>query len=103
MYTLPVVVPPVTHKSAVLHEALSDVWKLAEERLVEADNVVVFGYSCPALDFESANLLTRAHRKRRPGSSLSVIDPNGAVLTRYIDVLAPSRLSYYASGHEYLA
>ncbi len=77
VYTLPVIIPPVTHKSSVLHKALDPVWTLAETRLIEADDVVVFGYSCPPLDFESANLMTRAQRQRGEGSSLSVIDPNG--------------------------
>lgn len=54
VYTLPVVVPPVTHKSSVLHNALGPVWTLAERRLATADDDVVFGYSCPPLDFESA-------------------------------------------------
>jgi hypothetical protein len=78
------------------------VWALAEQLLAEAEHVVIFGYSCPALDFESANLLTRAHRARGDDASLSVIDPNGAVATRYIDLLCPSRLSYYASAGDYL-
>lgn len=102
VYTLPVVVPPVTHKSSVLHTALGPVWTLAEQRLIEADHVIAFGYSCPALDFESANLLTRAQRQRPKGSRLSLIDPNGAVVTRYIDLLCPTRLDYYASAHDYL-
>jgi hypothetical protein len=102
MYTLPVVVPPVSHKSAVLPRVLAPVWALAEERIATADDVVVFGYSCPALDFESANLLTRAHRARAEDATLSIIDPNGAVATRYIDLLSPKRLSYYASAHDFL-
>jgi hypothetical protein len=102
VYTLPVVVPPVNHKSAVLPRALGPVWALAEQRLAQADDVVVFGYSCPALDFESANLLTRAHRARADDATLSIIDPNGAVATRYIDLLSPKRLSYYATAHDFL-
>jgi hypothetical protein len=101
-YTLPVIVPPVNHKSAVLPSPLGPVWALAEKRLATADHVVVFGYSCPALDFESANLLTRAHRARPDSSTLSVIDPNGAVATRYIDLLVPERLSYYATAGDFL-
>jgi hypothetical protein len=101
VYTLPVVVPPVNHKSAVLHQALGDVWTLAEQRLVEADSVVIFGYSCPALDFESSNLLRRA-QLQRSGSGLSVIDPDGAVASRYVNLLGPARLNYYRSAHEFL-
>ena len=102
-YTLPVIVPPVNHKSAVLPSALGPVWALAERLLAEAEHVVIFGYSCPALDFESANLLTRAHRASGENATLSVIDPNGTVATRYIDLLAPRRLSYYASAADYLS
>ena len=101
-YTLPVVVPPVSHKSAVLPKPLGPVWRLAEKRIADADDVVVFGYSCPPLDFESANLITRGHRARSAEATLSVIDPNGAVAMRYIDLLAPKRLSYYASAHDFL-
>jgi hypothetical protein len=101
-YTLPVIVPPVTHKSSVLPDALAPVWALAERRLIEADHVIVFGYSCPPLDFESANLLVRAQRRRAPDARLSIIDPNPAIASRYIELLAPSRLSYYADAKAFL-
>jgi hypothetical protein len=103
VYALPVVVPPVTHKSSVLPTALGPVWALAEERLAEADRVVVFGYSCPALDFESANLLRRSQERRSKKASFTVIDPDGAVANRYITLLGLSRLYYYASAHDYLS
>jgi hypothetical protein len=101
-YTLPVIVPPVNHKSAVLPDALNPVWALAERLIADADDIVIFGYSCPALDFESANLLTRAHRACAESTTLSVIDPNGSVANRYIDLLAPKRLSYYATASDFL-
>jgi len=102
VYTLPVVVPPVTHKSSVQHNAVARIWTLAKRRLIEADDLVVFGYSCPPLDFESANLLARAQRQRSDSSTISVIDPAGSVATRYIDLLAPKRLRYYATAHDFL-
>jgi hypothetical protein len=102
-YTLPVIVPPVNHKSSVLPAALAPVWAIAEAAIADADRMVVFGYSCPALDFEAANLLTRSHRARAPSANLAVIDPDGAVATRYIDLLGPRRLSYYKTAADYLA
>jgi hypothetical protein len=102
LYTLPVVVPPVNHKSSVMPTPLGSIWALAEQRLIEAQQVIVFGYSCPALDFESANLLTRAELKRSTPARFSVIDPNGAVATRYISLLSPSQLSYFSSGSAFL-
>ncbi len=100
-YTLPVVVPPVTHKSAVLHRDMQPVWSEAEQAIREADEVVIFGYSCPSLDFESSNQLRRAQRKQR--ARVSVIDPNGAIAARYIELLTPQRLSYYPSAAAFLA
>lgn len=61
-FTFPIVVPPVVHKSGILHNDLKPIWSLAGERLRAADRVVIFGYSCPANDWESANLLSRALR-----------------------------------------
>lgn len=101
-YALPVVVPPVNHKSSVLPNALNPMWTMAEKRLSDAEQVVVFGYSCPALDFESANLLRRAHRRRAGRAEIAVIDPNGAVLTRYVSLLELNQLGYFASGAAFL-
>jgi hypothetical protein len=100
-YTLPVVIPPVTHKSAVLHQAMQTVWSEAENALRAADELVVFGYSCPQLDFESSNQLKRALHGR--DTRVSVIDPNGAIAARYIELLAPQRLSYFPSASAFLA
>ncbi len=99
-YTLPVVVPPVTHKSAVLHEAMQAVWREAEEAVRQCDELVIFGYSCPQLDFESSNQLRRAQRNSK--AHISVIDPNGAVAARYIDLLRPEKLSYFPSAGAFL-
>jgi hypothetical protein len=63
----------------------------------------VFGYSCPALDFESANLLRRAGKQRSDAPMWTVIDPSGEVATRYISLLGLSQLSYYQYAHDYLA
>jgi len=99
-YALPVVVPPVTHKSAVLHDDLRGIWRLAEHALEAADDLVIFGYSCPPLDFESANQLRRAERKR--SSKISVIDPDAGIAARYIELLNPEGMSYFRSAKAYL-
>jgi len=99
-HALPVVVPPVTHKSAVLHEDLKNLWRLAEQALEEADEVVIFGYSCPPLDFESANQLRRASREH--SFKTVVIDPDGQIAARYIDLMSPDGLAYFSSAHAFL-
>lgn len=99
-HALPIVVPPVTHKSAVLHSDLRGVWRKAEQSLERADELVIFGYSCPPLDFESANQLRRSERKSH--AKVSVIDPNGAIAARYIELLDPQSLNYFRSAKAYL-
>jgi hypothetical protein len=103
MYTLPVIVPPVSHKSSVLHQDMGHLWQLAEASLRAADELIVFGYSCPANDVESSNQLRRAQAGRPTRANVSVIDPASSVADRYITLLEAKYLHYYASGHDFLA
>lgn len=102
LYTAPVIVPPVSHKSAVLHDDVAALWRLSEEALTQADEIVVFGYSCPALDFESSNQLRRSQRARSKQPTVKLIDPDPAVASRYVDLLLARRLHYFSSGHVFL-
>lgn len=101
-FTFPIVVPPVVHKSGILHEDLKPLWRLAEERLESADRVIIFGYSCPMNDWESANLVCRALTDNRGLTEISVIDPDPAVLLRYVELGNLSNVSYYRSAAAYL-
>lgn len=103
MYTLPVIVPPVSHKSAVLHDSMKTLWRRAETRLRNADEIVVFGYSCPALDFESSNQLRRSQINRPHKPAISLIDPDPTTVARYIGLLGATRLGYYASAHDFVS
>jgi hypothetical protein len=102
MYTLPVIVPPVSHKSSVLHNDMGHLWQLAERKLREADELVVFGYSCPLSDVESSNQLRRAQAGRAKPANISIIDPAPAVSDRYITLVEAKCLHYYASGLHFL-
>jgi hypothetical protein len=103
MYTLPVIVPPVSHKSSVIHPNVLELWRHSETRLREADELVIVGYSCPALDLESSNQLRRASILGSASENVCVVDPNGAVAERFIWLLGARRLRYYASAHDFLA
>jgi hypothetical protein len=97
-HTLPVVVPPVTHKSGILHRRVRKIWNYAEEALVNANDIVIFGYSCPALDFESSNLIQRSWRRNKKCKKISIIDPDSSVLKRYVDLITPENVCYYPSA-----
>jgi hypothetical protein len=77
-------------------------WRLSEQALTQADEIVVFGYSCPALDFESSNQLRRSQRARSKQPTVKLIDPDPAVASRYVDLLLAKRLHYFSSGHVFL-
>lgn len=99
--TLPVIVPPVTHKSGILHDSIRPLWTKANNAMRRANEVVIFGYSCPAMDFESSNLIQRS-LKIRSYEALWVIDPDPGVLTRYIELIKPDQITYYPSARDYL-
>jgi hypothetical protein len=100
-HTLPVIIPPINHKSAILHNSIEPLWRRAEKTLKKADEVLIFGYSCPPTDFESSNLIKRSLRNG-VHEALWVIDPNPNVLTRYIELVKPDQITYYPSAKDYL-
>lgn len=102
LYTLPVIVPPVSHKSSVLHDGMRELWRLSEQALHDADEIVVFGYSCPPLDFESSNQLRRSQMNRTHRPSVCLIDPDPAIAARYISLLQAECLHYYASARTFI-
>ena len=101
-FTFPIVVPPVVHKSGILHDEMKPVWSLAEEQLKNADRVIIFGYSCPPNDWESANLICRALTGQKRRAEVAVINPDPGVLLRYVELGSLASVNYYASASAYL-
>jgi hypothetical protein len=101
-YAFPVVIPPVINKSAILPAVFGKVWKDAESQLKDSEHVIVFGYSCPIFDHESANLMTRCLRSNDTLDHLTIIDPNAAVIERYADLSHAQHIDYYRDVETYL-
>jgi hypothetical protein len=101
-FMFPIIVPPVIHKSEIFHDDIKMLWKHAETALQTCNDLVIFGYSCSALDFESSNLFKRACRKNSALENITIIDPSSEVLKRYVDLLKPRRLSYYTSAKNFI-
>lgn len=102
-YTFPLIIPPVTHKAGIIPNKIGSVWSEAEVALKNAHNIVVFGYSCPEIDFESANLLRRTIRQNSNLAKFNVIDPNPKVFDRYVELTQLDSLFYFRSAKAYLA
>lgn len=101
-YTFPLVIPPVTHKAGILHQDIQPLWSKAETALKNAEKIVVFGYSCPDSDFESANLLRRTIQKNTNLREFHIIDPNPSVFQRYVDITQFDGLHYFKSVDAYV-
>lgn len=101
-YIFPIMVPPVVHKAGVLHNDLKMIWKYAEETLTSANNIIIFGYSCPQADTESANLIRRTIKLNSELERVSIIDPNPAVMERYIDLMKICSIRYYTEAEAYI-
>ena len=99
-FTHPLIIPPVAHKAAFLRSSLVGVWANAHKALQAATDVVIFGYSCPPQDVESANLISGVFH-RNPSARVSVIDPSSATFRRYIDLTGMDSLHFYRSARAF--
>lgn len=105
VYALPIVVPPVPQKTSLLPAFLDPVWDAAREKLANADVVVVFGYSCPRLDAESANLLRQSLVKGKC-ARLVIVNPDPNVAVRFAELMgrhAGCHLTYIPLAADLLA
>lgn len=101
-YTLPVVVPPLTHKSATLHRLVKSLWAIAEVAFRKANAIVIFGYSCPAVDHASCNLFRRSLIGRATLEDVVIIDPDPNVVVRYSTLIEPKKVHYYPDARYFL-
>ena len=102
-FTFPIIVPPVVNKSSILHQALAPIWKAAYRALSAAERVIVFGYSCPHADQESANLISRALKRNKELKDLTVIDPVTGPFDRFAELTAAQVMHYFRSAKSYLS
>lgn len=97
----PVILPPVTGKRGLLHQSLAPVWTAAGTALSEADRLVIFGYSCPPLDFEAKMLLGERVQPTQL-KELIVIDPAPAVAGRFIPLCGVGSAQLFSSLDDFL-
>ena len=101
-HTFPIIVPPVSNKAAILHECLEPVWSRARTVLSEANEMIIFGYSCPETDHESANLIRRTTRRNTNLKNISIIDPSSETFQRFVELTGADTLYFYRSANAYM-
>ena len=100
-HTFPVIIPPLSHKSEIFHPTIADLWTEASEKLENATDAVIFGYSCPEVDHASENLLRRTLHSRKL-ETFSIVDISSEVVARFADLTKQKRIYYYSSIDSYL-
>ncbi|CDZ67528.1 Hypothetical protein NGAL_HAMBI2605_58090 [Neorhizobium galegae bv. orientalis] len=74
--SMPLIIPPVKKKSYELFGALfANLWSDAENQLVQADEIVIIGYSFPRTDLQSNSLFLNAFLRRTTVPRIIIIDP----------------------------
>ena len=98
----PHIVPPIVHKAGILSDSLAAVWEHARRVLQSATDVVIFGYSCPPQDIESANLISGGLYRNRDLASVTVIDPSSSVYRRYVDLTGLNEWAFYRDAQDFI-
>jgi hypothetical protein len=103
----PVIVPP-TWSKAEHHRRLASVWRLAADRMAEAENIVVVGYSLPPTDEFFRYLFALGTMSATRLRRVAVFDanPSDAMNERYLKLVGPmaaTRFSFKARKFEQIA
>jgi hypothetical protein len=74
--SIPLIIPPVKHKSyEMFGDLFRRLWRRAEDLLAAADNITVIGYSFPPTDVQSDRLFRAAFSRRSSMPQVHIIDP----------------------------
>ena len=92
----PVVVPPVYTKQA-LRGAIQKAWTDARSAVEQADRLVIFGYSLPAIDVEAEKLFERALARNTELRWIDVIDPAPVAAGRWAGIGGKKALRWFPS------
>lgn len=94
-YGYPILVPPVPHKSSLFHDQVRDLWLSASSTLAAAEDLYIFGYSCPPSDQEAANLIRSTAGINSSMVRLTIIDPDTNVIRRFASLTEARSIDWY--------
>ncbi len=102
LFGYPRLVPPVPHKSVLFHDEIKDIWSEAHKALSDADELLVFGYSCPFSDQEAANLIRSTSGVGRKLKRVMIVDPKSSVVDRYASLTDAKSIYWYHDAREFI-
>ena len=100
--SLPFVVPPIYGKSSLIRDVLQPVWKQARDAVQEADELIIFGYSCPDADQDARNMISNAFHRNTKTDHVHIIDPSPAASGRVGSLLRAPVVTRYATAGAFI-
>jgi len=100
----PLIIPPIPNKPITQSSIFCFLWQRAYEYLLEAENIVIIGYSCPETDTMAMSMFNqfRGEKLRK----ITIVDPDASILSKYQRIISPSgnnlRWEYFASIQDFL-
>lgn len=75
--SMPLIITPIKNKEYDKYGQLYDnLWNRAEEKIINANKIIIAGYSFPITDTRSRNLFQKAFSKRNNIPEIVIINPN---------------------------
>jgi hypothetical protein len=88
------IVPPMPNKPVLKIGFLRTLWTLAFEYLVEAEELVVVGYSFPNQDDQARQLFLALQNKKTNLKRIVVVDPDSSVVSKVQELFGLSKVEY---------
>lgn len=102
-YTWPIIVPPILEKGSFLGNALDSIWDASWEALVEAERIIVYGYSFPNADAQSQTFFRRASAQMKNRPILISINPDLSASHQASNIFHPTAQMSCGSVRTYLS
>jgi hypothetical protein len=102
-YAWPLVVPPVYDKHRMTGtELLGELWGTARDRILEADRLVLIGYSLPESDVFARQMLRRGFAGNEPLEIVECVNPDPSITGKLKGSLGASVVRQYNDIASYL-
>lgn len=103
-FTWPLVVPPIYDKQRITGMGLLQrVWDRAGTAILNAERLVLFGYSLPEADVLSKQLLRTAVRGNSSLNCVDLINPDASVVSKIRQALDSPVVRLYRDASSYLS
>jgi hypothetical protein len=102
-WLLPLVIPPIYNKNPLIDKGIiRSVWESARQDLIDAESIIMFGYSMPVADGMARLLIRRSLAVNTNSLEISCINPQAGIETHIRESLGVSNVKRFSTVDEYL-